>query len=222
MCIRLVGQEVTTVPSLKTLTLSMLLLIGVVLSASADSIDLSTPGVTTLPCPTCGGKYVYTNSGGTLSYSNGFTLTGSTLVSVFGLKGGFVTGNLGTVTFTTPPLLTGNIQTGGTFGTGGKLIVRANGNGGFPAGKMLFNSYFGGGTWTMETLPDGTHQYVLADQVGPFRSIQITLNTGTGFFTGSVGLKGGVTAVPEPSALGFVGTGLAAIAALCRKKAIVH
>ena len=58
----------------------------------------------------------------------------------------------------------------------------------------------------METSPDGTHQYVLADQVGPFRSVQITLNTGTGFFTGSVGLAGGVTAVPEPATLAFVGT----------------
>ena len=72
----------------------------------------------------------------------------------------------------------------------------------------------------METLPDGTHQYVLADQVGPFRSVQITLNTGTGFFTGSVGLAGGVTAVPEPATLAFVGTGLAAIAALRRKNFI--
>jgi hypothetical protein len=207
-------------PTLKTLLLSVLLVIGLALSASASSIDVLTPSVTTLPCPTCGGKYVYTNSGGTLTYSNGFTLTGSTLVAVFGRGGGLVTGNLGTVTFTTPPLLTGNIQSGGTFGTGGKLIVRANGNGGFPAGSMLFNSYFGGGSWTMETLPDGTHQYVLADQVGPFRSVQITLNTGTGFFTGSVGLAGGVTAVPEPATLAFVGTGLAAIAALRRKKFI--
>ncbi len=217
---KLVGHEVTALPSLKTLTLSMLIVVSLALAASADTIDLLSSGVTTLPCPTCGGKYVYTNSGGTLTYSNGFTLTGSTLVSVFGLAGGFVTGNLGTVTFITPPLSSGNIQTGGTFGTGGKLIITANGNGGFPAGKMLFNSYFGGGTWTMETLPDGTHQYVLADLVGPFRSVQITLNTGTGFFTGSVGLKGGVTAVPEPSALGFVATGLATIAALCRRKLI--
>ena len=107
-------------PTLKTLLLSVLLVVGLALSASASSIDVLTPSVTTLPCPTCGGKYVYTNSGGTLTYSNGFTLTGSTLVAVFGRGGGLVTGNLGTVTFTTPPLLTGNIQSGGTFGTRGK------------------------------------------------------------------------------------------------------
>ena len=202
--------------STKTLPLSILLVAALALSASASSIDLLTLNFTTLPCPTCGGQIVFTNAGGTLSYSNGFILTGSTLVSVFTIPGGLVTGNLGTVTFITPPLQ-GSLQMGGTFGPGGHLFVRGNGTNGIP-NKGLLNSYFGGGTWTLETLPDGTHQYVLATEVGPFRTVQVTVNTGTGFFNGSVGLAAGHIAVPEPGTLGLLGTGLGAIAGLRRKR----
>jgi hypothetical protein len=60
----------------------------------------------------------FTNSGGTLSGSSeGLTLSGSELIAVNGLNGlGLVTGNLGSVSFTTGGLTSGSLQMGGTFG----------------------------------------------------------------------------------------------------------
>ena len=65
----------------------------------------------------------YTNSGGTLSGSNsGLSLSGSTLAAVNGLNGGgLITGNLGSVTFSTGALTSGSLQMGGTFAAGGQL-----------------------------------------------------------------------------------------------------
>src|SRR5215467_7423810 len=202
-------------PFTRMLCLSFLLVLALALSATAGIIEL---GFTGLPCPTCGGDIVFTNAGGTLSYSNGFILTGSTLTSVFTEPGGLITGNLGTVYFVTPPL-NGSLQGGGTFGPGGHLYVVGNGTNGIRNGGLL-NSYFGGGTWTLETLPDGTHQYLLETDVGPFRSVFLTVNTGTGYFNGSVGLAAGHIAIPEPGTLGLLGTGMGFIAALRRKKDI--
>jgi hypothetical protein len=52
-------------------------------------------------------------------------------------------------------------------------------------------------------------------------TVQLTVNTGTGFFTGSATLASGDTniqVVPEPGSLGLVGTGLVAFAGLLHRK----
>ena len=72
----------------------------------------------------------FTNSGGTLTGSSaGLSLTGSTLIAVNGLNGlGLVTGNnLGSVSFTTGALLSGDLQSGGTFAAGGAFDIMGNG-----------------------------------------------------------------------------------------------
>jgi hypothetical protein len=78
-----------------------------------------------LPMAVFAGSSVgYTNSGGTLAGSNsGLTLTGSTLVAVNGFNGGgLITGNdLGSVSLSTDALMSGSLQTGGTFAAGGSL-----------------------------------------------------------------------------------------------------
>ena len=63
----------------------------------------------------------FSNGGGTLSGTNaGLTLSGSTLIAVIGLNGGgMVTGDLGTVSFTTGALASGSLEMGGTLAAGG-------------------------------------------------------------------------------------------------------
>ena len=170
------------------------------------------------------------NVGGTLSgTSSGLSLTGSTLATVNGLNGGgLITGNLGTVTLSTGALASGSLDMGGTFAAGGSFVVTGNGTNGIPNGVIFSGTFSGPVTWTLVTLPDGTHNYTLtgtlSGTIGTFSTngvtVQLTINTGKGFFNGSTQISSGDTnvVVPEPGTLGLLGTGLVGIAGLVRRK----
>jgi PEP-CTERM motif-containing protein len=171
----------------------------------------------------------FTNSGGTLGGTNsGMTLSNSALIAVNGLGGGgLVTGNLGTVDFSTGALTSGSLQMGGTFAAGGTFTISGNGTSGVPNGVIFSGTFSGPVTWTLVTLANGTHNYTLtgalSGNIGSNGvSVQLTINTGTGFFNGSTQVSSGDTniIVPEPGTLGLLGTGLVAIAGLLRRKFI--
>ena len=177
----------------------------------------------------------FSNSGGTLSgTSAGLSLTGSTLIAVIGFNGGgLTTGNLGTVEFTTGALSSGTLAMGGTFDSGGTFTITGNGSGGLPNGVLFSGTFSGSVTWTLATLANGTHNYTLTGVVTGTMSgesvngvtVQLTINTGKGFFDGSTSISGGdtsvSTSVPEPSTLGLMGTGAFALAGCIRRKLLV-
>ena len=146
-----------------------------------------------------------TNRGGTLAgNSSGLSLTGSTLIGV----GSAVGSNLGSLTFSTGALTSGNLQTGATFAAGGSFVITGNGTNGVPNGVIFSGTFSGPVTWTPTPLANGTHNYTLSGalvsangQVGA--TAQLTVNTGKGLFNGSVGLSSGDTnlSVPEPGTL---------------------
>lgn len=179
---------------------------------------------------------VFNNQGGRITTSGStLTLSNSTLTSFTGFNGVPITGTLGSVAFTTGPLISGSLGAGGMFAAGGTFTITGNGTNGLPNGVIFQGTFngpvswvalynpagFGGkGNWTYSLA--GTLSGVLANGEDGFGgTVQFTFDVPQGMqFDDRVRLKDGVTLVsaPEPGTLGLLGTGLFALAGLVRRK----
>jgi hypothetical protein len=175
----------------------------------------------------------FSNGGGTLTGStSGLTLTGSVLFGVNGLGGGgLITGtDLGSVSFSTGALVSGSLQMGGTFAAGGNLSITGNGLNGVPNGVIFSGTFSSPVQWQLVTLANGTHNYTLTGTLtgtlGGYATqgvtVQLTINTGKGFFNGSTKISSGDTnmtvTTPEPTSLSLLGLGALSLAGTMRRK----
>jgi hypothetical protein len=176
------------------------------------------------------------NTGGTLTGSNaGLTLSGSTLTSVVNYDGlGTVTGNLGSLSFSTGALISGNLQTGAIFAGGGSFQIATNGTNGLPDGVIFNGSFSGNVSWQLFTLSNGAKEYTLTGPisgilvegnqniavVGLTVQLTVTVTPGSRNVVSIMIASGNtnLTPVPEPGTLGLLGTGLLGIAALVRQR----
>jgi PEP-CTERM motif len=175
----------------------------------------------------------FSNNGGKLTGSNsGLALSGSTLIAVTGYEGmAPIMGNdLGSLTFSTGSLISGSLQMGGSFAGGGWFTIDGNGSDGLSNGTLFSGSFSGPVSWVLATLANGTHNYTLTGVVTGTMggisvtgvTVELTVNTGKGFFNGATRISGGDTAVaasvPEPSTLALLGTGALGLAGMLRRK----
>lgn len=195
---------------MKQIILLALLALAFPLTVFADNVDFS-------------------NMGGTLTGSSaGLSLSDSMLSGVVGLGGnGPVTGDLGTVSFTTGSLLSGNLATDAVFNSGGSFVITGNGSNGVPNGTIFSGTFTSTVTWTYaQTLPDGSEEFDISGSISGGHTIQGYAVVGSDGFTQVSGTLGSgntilSTTTPEPGTLVLFGTGLAGLSlatAVHRKK----
>jgi len=169
--------------------------------------------------------------GGTLSGSSaGLQLTSATLMGIGNLYGTplSVGSNLGAVSFTTGPMLSGSLASSATFSGAGStfMIVGNNGISGVPSGTIFSGSFTTDVTLTESGT--GLHSYFLTGVVAGTLSnggqargpVILNFTTGKGWMGEQVtiGSVDTTVVVPEPGTLSLLGTGLIGLAGIIRRK----
>jgi hypothetical protein len=169
-----------------------------------------------------------TNRFGSIAISSaGITSMQSQLTSFNGIvaaKGH----SLGSVSFSTGPLISGSISAGGTFSSVGSTFVVDGKAKGVPKGALFTGAFTGPIAWTL-VKQGGTVIYTLSGTISGVLYTGRTVNatvTETIFSNrqqldkGIGHISGGTTglATPEPTTLSMLGTGLAVIAGLFKRR----
>jgi len=170
------------------------------------------------------------NKLGTISISAaGITSTGSQLKQFNGVVA--ATGHsLGTVSFSTGALLSGSIQTGGTFSDiGSSFVITGKGPQVPHKGTIFSGAFVGPVSWTLVSQNGQTLTYELSGTIqgtlwngrfvtGTTTQTIISTNGQLRLGIGHIRVGNSHFLTPEPGTLGLLGTGLVAIAGMLRRK----
>jgi len=174
-----------------------------------------------------------TNQFGTVTISNsGIVTQGSELMSFNGIQAP-KNHSLGTVSFATGALLTGDIWNGGTFSdVGSSFMVTGRGSYGEPRGLIFAGAFTGTIDWNLVASNKQFHEYQLIGEIigQLYTGRTVTGSTTQTIYTywnqekvdhkGAIHLGSTHLNTPEPGTLGMMGAGLVAIAGAVRRKLV--
>ena len=173
-----------------------------------------------------------TNQYGTVTISNGGISTLGSELKSYGKVVADKGHSLGTVSFWTGALTSGDIWSGGTFSdVGSSFIVTGVGNKGQPKGIIFSGSFVGPISWTLQSF-NGKFTYVftlsgtIQGQAWDGRTVTGTTSQTIYVYKnqwakdgeGGIRLGDSNLPVPEPGTLGLFGAGLILVAGAMRRK----